>query len=315
MIDNSTHGTPLIRPSLSNKLGFLLLTFVVALIFTGLLKGVIDNLPLDARNQFLVVSVAQSILAFIFPAVGAAFLFSGFPSGYLGLNGHISARELFGVITLMILIIPALNAVVFWNEHISLPEQMSGIELTMRKWENAAADTTSMLLSDTSVWGLVSGILVVGCLTGFAEESFFRGGIQKAFVSSGLNTHFSIWFSAFIFSAIHFQFFGFVPRLLLGALFGYLYNSSASLWIPSIAHCLNNSIVVAAAWLINRGLLPDWFDHVGADGPYAALLATSSLILSILFMCLFWKRIFKKRIFKVSVSKQDVQTKISDSNG
>lgn len=304
MTDNYTHGTPLIKPSLSNKLGFLLLTFVVALIFTGLLKGVIDNLPLDERNQFLVVSVTQSILAFIFPAVATAYLFSGHPSRYLGLSNRVTALELLAPVLLMILVIPALNAVVFWNGNISLPDQMSGIESIMKKWEDAAAATTTMLLSDTSVWGLVSGVLVVGCLTGFAEESLFRGGIQKALVSSGVNAHLSIWVSAFIFSAIHFQFFGFVPRMLLGALFGYLYHSSGSLWIPAVAHCVNNSVVVASAWLINRGVLPDWIDHIGADGPYASLLATSSLILTILFICLLWKR-----IFKLSVSKQDVQTK------
>lgn len=143
----------------------------------------------DERTAFLSGSLCQSVFAFIFPAWLTARLFSVSPRMYLGFSSHVMFRQFAGVIILMTIMTPLLNVIVAWNAEISLPDSLHGIEQTLRTWEDNAARVTSMILGDASVWGLVSGIIVIGIVTGLAEETFFRAGVQKAMTSSGINAH------------------------------------------------------------------------------------------------------------------------------
>ncbi len=106
-----------------------------------------------------------------------------------------------------------LNQLIFWNDSIVFPESLRELEEKLRGWENSSRHFTDAILSTTTIPGLVSGIAIVGCLTGFAEELFFRAGIQRQ-LCKAIPGHAAVWISAFIFSAMHFQFFGFFPRLL-----------------------------------------------------------------------------------------------------
>lgn len=116
-----------------------------------------------------------------------------------------------------------------------------------------------------------------------------------ALTSCRVNHHIAIWTTAAIFSAVHFQFFGFWPRLILGALFGYLYYSSGSLWVNSFAHAFNNWVVVISAWLVNRGLIADDIELLGVKGPVAWLWLAGSLIATLVFICFFWKRLLSPK--------------------
>ena len=77
-------------------------------------------------------------------------------------------------------------------------------------------------MAGATVPSLIVSVLIVGVFAGFSEELFFRGAMQRIMMSTRLNLHVTIWVVAVIFSLFHFQFFGFMPRLLLGAYFGYL---------------------------------------------------------------------------------------------
>jgi membrane protease YdiL (CAAX protease family) len=93
---------------------------------------------------------------------------------------------------------------------------------------------------------------------------------------------------------MHFQFFGFIPRMLLGALFGYLYYWTGSLWVSAFAHALNNSMAVITAWLDNNGYMSCDLDSIGvATGsfPYMALI---SLMVTVLLL-VNHKRLFLKK--------------------
>ena len=283
---------PLMAPSLSGKLISLIITFCVMIIIVGLPRPVMDLFCGDERTAFLVASLCQSVFAFIFPAWLTARLFADSPRVYLGFSTCVKFRQFAGVIILMTIMTPLLNAIVAWNAGISLPDSLHGIEQTLRTWEDNAARVTSMILGDTSVLGLVSGILVIGIVTGLAEETFFRAGIQKAMTSSGINAHVAVWTAAFVFSAVHFQFFGFVPRLPLGALFGYLYYYTGSLWVSAFAHALNNSAVVLVSWLEARGCLTTGFDEIGVTGKWSVLILISSIILTLGFLLVFWHKMF-----------------------
>jgi len=92
-------------------------------------------------------------------------------------------------------------------------------------------------------------------MAGLTEELLFRGAILSAIREKIKNPHVAIWIVAFLFSAIHFQFYGFIPRLILGAFLGYLLFWSRSIWIPILVHFLNNTITVAA---YKAGLFQDF---------------------------------------------------------
>ena len=140
------------------------------------------------------------------------------------------------------------EAVIYWNYHITLPESMSGFEASARALEETAFNTMKTLLANDSAAALIVNILIVGVLAGLSEELLFRGCFQRLLTTGGVNPHVAIWIVAIFFSAMHFQLFGFVPRTLLGAYFGYLLLWSGSLWVPVTAHILNNVMFVLTAW-------------------------------------------------------------------
>ena len=284
---------PILAPTLINKLGVLFISLIIMIWITGVFQYILGYVGLGTRNAFLISSTFQSCFAFIFPSWLAARLCYGDVSEYVGISCKTSGRQYIGVLVLYILLFPFINSIVDWNAGLHLPEAASGLEEVIRSMEDQAARITEMILADTSVWGLISGILIIGCLTGFSEEMFFRGGLQRAIVTSGVNKHLAVWISAFIFSAVHFQFFGFVPRMLLGALFGYLYLYTGSIWISAFAHALNNSVVVMSSWLANRGIIGFDLDSIGVAEQGFPVAATISVILSVLFIITVGKKIFK----------------------
>ena len=113
---------------------------------------------------------------------------------------------------------------------------------------------------------LIIMILIVGVLTGIGEEFVFRGVLQRLFLDKFRNPHIAVWITAVIFSAVHFQFYGFVPRMLLGAFFGYLLVWSGNIWLPIIAHALNNSFSVAGAYIQQRAGEESFIDTLGTTG-------------------------------------------------
>lgn len=238
-------------------------TFLVMLFVTGLLQIWIASSGLSARDSVLFGSAAQGVLAFIVPSLVIARLENDHPFAGMGLAGRQEFRWYVGVVLLLLLSMPAMNQIIYWNSEIHFPESMAGLEESLRSWEDRAADMTEVILQGNSVMTLISGTLIVGVLTGFAEEAFFRGGLQRIMIRYGVNVNVAIWVAAFIFSAVHFQFFGFIPRLLLGAAFGYIYYWTGSLWCSAFAHALNNSLVVIFAWLQNRGVMSDDIENIG----------------------------------------------------
>lgn len=287
---NSDHHTyrPIFQPTTGMKLCILGAGFFILLLVTSLLTGILSHLISDKRTLFLASSIVQSVLVFICPAWLTARLCYSDSARYLQLSTPTYFRQYIAVAILLALITPLMNLIIDWNANITFPAGLHELESVLRDMEDTAADTTQIILGDSSILGLVSGILVIGCLTGFAEEIFFRGGIQNALTSSGWNPHIAVWLTAFIFSAVHFQFFGFVPRLLLGAVFGYLFYYSGSLKISAFAHALNNSIVVVSSWISINGYSEIDFDRL----TFNPLTIVVSTLLAIGFIC-FCGKIFK----------------------
>lgn len=271
-----------IGPRLSVLFGF----FVIMLVFVSFCQPFINELPIGEREKLLAVSSVQSFFAFIVPAYIMARVSSPSPFRLLGLAQGFSWKAIAGIVILFIIGLPFLNQIVYWNESLSLPASMKGMEEVFRNMEERAEATTDLLLHTYTVGGLLSGILIVGCLTGLSEEILFRGALQKTFGEGGWKPSVAIWVAAAVFSFMHFQFFGFVPRILLGALFGYLLVWTGSLWPSVFAHALNNSIVVVTVWIENKNFISGNagdFGVVTDSFPWPFMV--SLVFLSIFFYC------------------------------
>jgi len=235
----------------ARRLLVLLMIFFLALSSLGLLISLLPGM-LDASTRIgmEITSALQDVVLFILPALIFAFIFSSRPLAMLGLDRGVALRSAAGVILLFIIMMPAMNQLVFWNEQVRFPAMLAALEQYFREMESAARTATDTLLSFTTFREFCIVLFLIGILAPVSEELFFRGALQRA-IGSGRKTspHCAIWISAFIFSAFHFQFYGFLPRMLLGAYFGYLFYWTGSIWVPILAHALNNSIVVIVTYI------------------------------------------------------------------
>lgn len=172
---------------------------------------------------------------------------------------------------------------VYWNAQLDLPESMAGIESWMKEMETQLMELTKFLTDFQSVPELLTGILVIGVFAGVGEELYFRGLIQPKMQGYFKSPHWGIWITAIIFSAIHVQFYGFLPRVFLGALFGYMYHYSGSLLYPIIAHIFNNSLTVVIVYLSNQGLFDFDLESTDSVSYPAAIAGFLVLILGFLY--------------------------------
>lgn len=232
------------------RLLFLVCVMLICYFVASIVAALVMSRGLSAP-RVAIITMVQDILVFIIPAVATAMLVTRRPAELLTIDCR--PRLLTVVLALMCLFasVPAMNWVIQWNQTIELPQSMGAFAEWMRQMEDSAATTIKALIDGSSVVNLVLAILVVGVFAGFSEELFFRGALQRLLLTARVNPHFAIWLTAFIFSAFHMQFFGFVPRMLLGAFFGYLAWWSGSVWVAVIAHVANNILAATSMWISN----------------------------------------------------------------
>lgn len=133
------------------------------------------------------------------------------------------------------------------------------------RYEALAAETTEALL--TMPGGAATGavLLAVAVLPALCEELAFRGVFQPLFARGAGRLHLGIWLGAAVFSAIHMQFHGFLPRMFIGAGLGYLVVWSGSIWPAVAAHFVNNAGTVIQA----KAFGEEWVRaEMNASGPW-----------------------------------------------
>lgn len=190
------------------------------------------------------IQLCSSICTFLLPSLGVAFLCSKNPEKYLSIGIMPSGRILLLTLITMLLLSPTISLTGLLNKQLEFPSFMAPIEEWMRDQENLAEKLTMTLLAGNNFITLILNLIVIAVAAGITEEFLFRGAIQRIISGWTHNHHLIIWSAAFLFSTFHMQFFGFLPRLLLGAYFGYLLYWSKNIWIPVFAHFVNNAFAV-----------------------------------------------------------------------
>ncbi len=246
---------------------FLVVGLTDLLGFGALLDGSAINTP-EGITVMKVSQMVQTIVMFLLPAILLALVFSPTPLAYLGINRGAMAKTFLLTLLLALSISPVIRLLSDINELIPMPQWALETEARVEK-------LTIAFLGVKTIGGLVFNLFLVAVLPAIAEEFLFRGLFQRIFSDWTKNDHLAIWLSAALFSAVHFQFQGFIPRLFLGGLFGYLFLFSKSLWVPIFAHFINNSMVVLAFYLYKTGTITQNPETYEADlvSPWTILIS------------------------------------------
>ena len=224
----------------------------------------------------------QTLGAFLFPAIICAWLFSDNYKEYFGIDEPTYIPVIVWTIISMIVAVPFINMTYYFNQQMVFPEAFSWLEKWMREAENVNRQTIELMLDTKSIPTIIFNILIFCVIAAIGEEFMFRGLLQKFLGKIILNPHVLIWTVAILFSAIHFQFYGFITRMLLGAWLGYLMYYTKTIWIPVLAHFTNNFISTGTYYLFQN--TPDKVQEIDAIGTGTTWwLSVASLAL--FFLC------------------------------
>lgn len=162
---------------------------------------------------------------------------------------------------LMYVSIPVSTTLTTWNESMTLGGALAVLEDYLKALEDTAKVTTEKMLNVDSIGELILNLLIIALVPAIGEELTFRGVLQQS-LTRKMNPHVAILLSAAIFSFIHFQFYGFLPRMFLGILMGYMFYVTGSLWTCMLMHFANNGTAVVFYYLANKGVIED-AEHFG----------------------------------------------------
>ena len=277
------------HPIIKKTTKFERLFILLALIIIGLILGTVVGFayvfitksnPQDL-NALRFMQISSQLFTFVFPPIAYAFLVKEKPVNALGLKNSKILWFLIG--TAMIFAIMPLNSILAeWNAGLKLPESLSALEQMMKQMQESASAMIEKFVSVDTIGGLMLNLFMIAGLAALGEELLFRSIIQTSLIKICKNAHVGIIIASAIFSFIHLEFYGFVPRLILGMLLGYMFYFSGSIWVPMLMHFLNNGTVVLIYFLNNKDITNIDVDTFGQTS--IPILIVSIVVMIALFL-------------------------------
>lgn len=275
-----------------SKQFFLLFLLIFVCFFVANLIGMSGSLLfgasslIDLQNENTIFSLKflqalSSVGIFIVPP----FLFAYLSGNSLSFKS-VSRQQLMLTAVIMFFAMPLINVLSLWNEQLHLPGFLESVEAWMRAAEAKAMAITEAFLAVNTPLGLAVNILIIAIIPALGEELLFRGVVQKELSKWSGKVHLSIWITAFLFSAIHLQFLGFFPRFLIGGLLGYMFYWSGSIWLPILAHFVNNAVAVILYYMVAKGRLEADVETIGVNEGQTSMLLISFLSVGLLLYLL-----------------------------
>ena len=279
------------------SVGIILLSAIFFTILGGIFVRIFFSLSMDELTAILkdasnpaFISINKMMQgfsafgAFVVPPFILAYLFSHDPISFLSLDKNPARFSYFIAIAIMIVALPFVNHLGELNSHMHLPGFLKSVEEWMKTTEEKAAEITNAFLNNQSVPDVLINLVVIALLPAVGEELLFRGVVQKIFFQWSKNTHVAVWVTAILFSALHMQFYGFLPRMILGGMLGYMLVWSRSLWLPIVAHFVNNAVAVVLLFLYQKGSIEINPDTVGTESEMGSVLISFLLMIVLLFV-------------------------------
>jgi membrane protease YdiL (CAAX protease family) len=269
-------------------LGIILASLIYDKSLVQLAAGIQDYS--DPQNIRIVklLQVVQSIGLFLLPPFIIGWFLHTSALGFLSLKNRPSFARIILSSVVMFSVLPLVNFLGSLNERMSLPDFLGGVERWMQRLEEQGDNLLQVFLQFNHRGDFWINLFVIAVLPGIGEELLFRGVIQRLFIDWTRNRHAGILVTAALFSIFHMQFYGFVPRMLMGVMFGYMLVWSGSLWYPILAHFINNGMAVFYYYFAGAEKVPKDLENIGS-GPGSFYLVLLSVAVTGVILWMFYR--------------------------
>jgi uncharacterized protein len=270
------------------------LCFLFSAVLSNLILGLLGYDKIDAlmgsqggRYTYRLVQGLSNLLSWGLPAALWAVYVGGFRR-HMGLAEPVRWRLVLLAVAAVLAALPLVEGLIIPHGASYLPDSMRPMEQWAQDQEKAINGTLIKLLGDGTAWGFLTNVVVVALIPAIAEELLFRGFLVGS-LQRMLGLHAAVWIGALIFSFVHFQFYGFFARVVLGALLGYLYAWSGDLRPSMFAHFAHNFVNLLLAMLAIRG----WIDpaYLDSDVSFGLPLVLLSAALASTLLYLYLRRV------------------------
>jgi uncharacterized protein len=239
--------------------------------FNTVIKNLSENSPIGTRNFMRMVMLINHLFSFIIPSLLTGWIiYKNNILGYFKLTKAPSLRIVILGLVFLLVSIPLVQYAYQVNKMLPLPEWMMDME-------SSTGNILEAIISKENFYEVIINVILIAVIPGIGEELMFRGLIQQQFGRLLQNEHLTVWLAAAFFSAIHMQFQGFLARMILGALLGYLLVWSRNLWVPMIVHFLNNGLQVIMIYVMN--IKPSEMDKIEQGEKIHWTMGVASLML------------------------------------
>lgn len=270
---------------------FLLLVVFGAVLGSLLAFVVMGFGSMSDINGLRVGQICSQVVGFVLPPLFYAFLMKEKPINYLGFK-KMPLVALLGVAA-MFTVLPFNSMITEWNESFTLPESMAKIEESFRRTQDMADALMDKLLSVDNIGGLMINILMIGLLAAVGEELLFRSVIQPFMIRICKNAFVGILITSVLFSAMHFEFYGFIPRIILGMMLGYMFYITGSIWSSMLMHFVNNATIVVLYYLNFNKIIELDVDNFGSSENVFVIIGSLVVTVAIFVIC---KRLIKRSL-------------------
>lgn len=218
-------------------------TIPIWMIMTG--KGIF-NMAKDMLNPAYVnavktMQIVSTIIMFFIPAYVTARIVTKKPFAHLGLKGGIKINRTVLAILIMLAALPLVGALAELNKAIPLTASLKKFFDNM---ESQYAEQVKLMATFKTPTDYIIAIFIIALMPAIVEEVFFRGALQSSITRTIKVPWLAIIITSIIFSVVHFSWYGFIPRVALGMVLGYIFYYTGNLWYSIIGHFFNNALMV-----------------------------------------------------------------------
>jgi len=225
------------------------------------------------------IQVLGAVGTFLIPAFLFSYLYVGDLFSYYQFRNQVGGVPLLLTILMIVAVVPFINYLAELNLKMEFP--IKSVDRFLRALESEGEVIMQAFTATRTMGGLLVNLFMIGILASVGEELIFRGLLQRLMYGMVKNIHVAVIITSILFSAFHFQFFSFLPRLILGLILGYLMFYGRSIWYPILAHFVNNTMGVIYYYFYARGGADDMLEEIGTSSyiPMAAVISLLAFIL------------------------------------
>jgi len=231
------------------------------------------------------IQILGAVGTFLIPAFLFSYLYVGDLFSYYQFRNQVRRVPLLLTILMIVAVVPFINYLAELNLKMEFP--IKSVDRFLRALESEGEVIMQAFTATRTMGGLLVNLFMIGILASVGEELIFRGLLQRLMYGMVKNIHVAVIITSILFSAFHFQFFSFLPRLILGLILGYLMFYGRSIWYPILAHFVNNTMGVIYYYFYARGSADDMLEEIGTSS-YIPIAAVISLLIFVLLFVMWY---------------------------